>query len=273
MGVRFGCHACGRRLNIKSELAGRRGKCPSCGVRFRIPLDDTEFSIPLEDKPQPATAAANVAASGSSPQSAVDPDAAFDEFVNEATAAEPESPAAPAPTPVNSPTTSQHASAGDATAQAETPGRRFAILDEDPAAQWYVRPKSGGQYGPASGDLLYEWIDQGRVGTSALLWRDGWAQWRGAEEVLPEMNAASNPTGGNSASPTIQPERPPAPQAAVPSISVETEASTPAEPEPTTPDPGAVRSKRKSRRMLMIGLLLAVCALLVGGLIYAVVAS
>ncbi|MEL7264252.1 MAG: hypothetical protein AAFP69_05500 [Planctomycetota bacterium] len=52
MGVRFACHVCGKRLNIKTELAGRRGKCPACGQRFRIPTSDQELSIVLDDVDQ-----------------------------------------------------------------------------------------------------------------------------------------------------------------------------------------------------------------------------
>ena len=59
------------------------------------------------------------------------------------------------------------------------------------------RPPSGGQYGPASGEMLREWIDEGRVSTTSLLWRDGWPQWREATEAFPEL-AESLPTSGDS---------------------------------------------------------------------------
>jgi|694.fasta_scaffold04236_11 hypothetical protein len=51
MGIRFACHACKRPLHLKDFQAGKRGKCPDCGVRFRIPSADQPFSIPLEDAP------------------------------------------------------------------------------------------------------------------------------------------------------------------------------------------------------------------------------
>ncbi len=49
MGIRFACHECGKRLNIKSELAGRRGVCPACSAKMRIPLSDAETSTPVEE--------------------------------------------------------------------------------------------------------------------------------------------------------------------------------------------------------------------------------
>ncbi|HBV61746.1 MAG TPA: hypothetical protein DEF45_01870, partial [Rhodopirellula sp.] len=48
MGVRFACHVCQKQLNIKRDLAGRRGVCPHCQSRFRIPLEDAEQSTPVD---------------------------------------------------------------------------------------------------------------------------------------------------------------------------------------------------------------------------------
>jgi len=59
-------------------------------------------------------------------------------------------------------------------------------LAESPQAVWYVRPRSGGQYGPASADVLRSWIGEGRVAGDSLVWREGWPQWQLASEVLPQ---------------------------------------------------------------------------------------
>jgi hypothetical protein len=52
---------------------------------------------------------------------------------------------------------------------------------------WYVRPPSGGQFGPARGDIMRKWIDEGRVSADSLVWREGWAEWQTAAEVLPTL--------------------------------------------------------------------------------------
>ncbi len=39
MGIRFLCEHCNKRLNVKSFLAGKKGLCPHCGGRIRIPLE------------------------------------------------------------------------------------------------------------------------------------------------------------------------------------------------------------------------------------------
>ena len=50
-----------------------------------------------------------------------------------------------------------------------------------------MRPPSGGQYGPATGEVLRQWISEGRVAATSLLWREGWPQWREAKDALPEL--------------------------------------------------------------------------------------
>lgn len=165
MGVRFACHLCGKRLHVKAELAGKRGICPACNARFRIPNQDAERSLRLEGESQvpaevstaettPAVAkasAANAAAGGGVTGIATDGGNSV--------------PARPS-TVADRPT---------------------GLLESEPEAAWYVRPPSGGQYGPASSELLRRWIEEHRVAAAALLWREGWHQWRVAGEALPEL--------------------------------------------------------------------------------------
>ncbi|MEM1228463.1 MAG: DUF4339 domain-containing protein [Planctomycetota bacterium] len=146
MGIRFACHGCGKRLNIKSELAGRRGICPACAIRFRIPNHDCETSTPIET-------------------SETDDDVSL------------------ARKSSVSVTNSTNGSASD-TAVSQEPavfgGRNTT---------WYVRPPSGGQYGPADGPTMRQWLGEGRVAETSMVWRDGWNDWRAARstfDTLPE---------------------------------------------------------------------------------------
>jgi hypothetical protein len=68
-------------------------------------------------------------------------------------------------------------------------------LAEAPDVVWYVRPPSGGQFGPATGDVMRNWIDEGRVSPEALVWREGWRDWREASEVFPAPGAAKPDLG------------------------------------------------------------------------------
>ena len=124
MGIRFHCPN-GHRLNVKSFLAGKRGYCPHCGVKLRIPLE-SEAQLPSNGK----------ATSGGGQDL-------------------PSTFATPAP--------------------AASPAA---------AESWYVRPPSGGQFGPATAEVVNQWVAERRVPPNSLLWREGWADWRLASEVL-----------------------------------------------------------------------------------------
>ena len=54
---------------------------------------------------------------------------------------------------------------------------------------WYVRPPSGGQFGPAAGDLMRTWLSEGRVSADSLVWREGWRDWQEAGTVFPKLRS------------------------------------------------------------------------------------
>jgi hypothetical protein len=65
-------------------------------------------------------------------------------------------------------------------------------IAEAPNAVWYVRPPSGGQFGPARGDVMRKWLGEGRVSADSLVWRDGWGDWKPAATTFPQLA----PSGG-----------------------------------------------------------------------------
>jgi len=77
-------------------------------------------------------------------------------------------------------------------------------IGEAPQAVWYVRPPSGGQYGPAGGEIMRKWIGEGRVSGDSLVWREGWPDWRAAGTVFPTLATTAPATAS------------PVPQAAAP---------------------------------------------------------
>jgi hypothetical protein len=61
MGIRFLCPN-GHKLNVKSELAGKRASCPECGAKLMIPAADTNGdSVSVAAAPTGVTPAATVA--------------------------------------------------------------------------------------------------------------------------------------------------------------------------------------------------------------------
>jgi hypothetical protein len=59
-------------------------------------------------------------------------------------------------------------------------------LRDAPDVIWYIRPPSGGQYGPAGRDVMRAWLAEGRITPDSQVWREGWRDWREAIEIFPE---------------------------------------------------------------------------------------
>ncbi len=54
MAIRVMCE-CGREINVKDELAGKKGKCPSCGAVIRVPtLEEVATRQAADEKPAEA---------------------------------------------------------------------------------------------------------------------------------------------------------------------------------------------------------------------------
>jgi hypothetical protein len=171
MGIKFRCHACDKKLHVKAFLAGKRGVCPKCGAKVRIPLASTETPRATADqlngrhKPLGGASSPHLAPRDS-----------------EASVAEQETVRA------GSPAVASHASAGSGI-------RRTTMYDpiaESPEAVWYVRPPTGGQFGPADGTIMRRWLNEGRVSADALVWREGWPDWKPAGPVFPSVESPTD---------------------------------------------------------------------------------
>jgi hypothetical protein len=223
MGIRTHCPN-GHKLNIKAFQAGQRGICPICGARFDIPYQSTRKSAKeLEAEQGPGVAPQQPA--GTTPASQLDPGAAPlpNLPVGPSAATGPQTGASSPQTTHPSDTgpapeyeltletedlaASQGVADGASAGQAPAPTVSGASgpgptapqpsaspadpLAEAPHAVWYVRPPSGGQYGPAAVDVMRSWIGEGRVSPDSLVWREGWRDWRQAGEVFRQLNPRS----------------------------------------------------------------------------------
>ena len=259
MGIRFACHQCGKRLNIKRDLAGKRGVCPDCQARFRIPATDTDVAEPLSVNA--VTHSSRQANSNGHAGSSVDLTSAQ---------ASGDAGQATAPTPELSTETASGLADAPQTVPATSSVATMdslALMDEDSTATWYVRPPAGGQYGPADSATLRQWMDQGRIASNSLLWRDGWAQWRMALEALPDFESrmaspAEAAAGGNESVATQTPTtKQTAPATSDSAAAVRPGLSGQA-------DLGMQKSKLQNRRVQTISLLAALVVGLVGVLGY-----
>lgn len=182
-------------MHVKDFQAGKRGKCPHCNKSFRIPVESTDYSIPILDGKSESIANAPARSTA---------------VVKKSIDKETRTPSQSAP---SNETQSRAASStkqqgdkrpslpsGANTSNPQTIPSAFAAA---PNAAWYVRPPSGGQYGPADQQLLQLWIRENRVTGDSLLWREGQTQWIPSATLLPELY--SNESVSQSDEPLVDP--------------------------------------------------------------------
>ncbi len=162
MGIRFYCPN-GHKLNVKDFQAGRRGVCPFCGAKMRIPLESTRPSSRRRKSPDGEPAASDT------PVDEIQP---------------PSVPARNEPDNFMPPTEPSIAEKGEAIGAAESADP----LTEAGEVVWYVRPASGGQFGPANAEVMRTWLAEGRIAAETLVWREGWRDWRAAGEVFARLS-------------------------------------------------------------------------------------
>ncbi|REK12278.1 MAG: DUF4339 domain-containing protein [Planctomycetota bacterium] len=156
MGIKFLCPN-GHKLNVKTFLAGKKAICPKCGARVVVPEESQAGLESTIVTNRPEVAPAGSSAASTQPSAELEaPDVAASGVT-----------AMPAP--------------------AAPPPAMSDPISDAPDAVWYVRPATGGQYGPASGPIMREWLKQGRIGASSLVWRAGWDDWRTAESTFAEL--------------------------------------------------------------------------------------
>jgi hypothetical protein len=166
MGIKFLCPN-GHKLHVKSFLSGKKAICPKCAARVVVPGDsiDGDSSVAILGSDAEAS---QIAMTSGLPHSA------------------PSERLAPITASVASADSELLPASGRSAGTEPTPAVSDP-LDEAPSAVWYVRPATGGQFGPASVEIMRAWIGEGRVGASSLVWRAGWPEWRAAAAIFPQL--------------------------------------------------------------------------------------
>lgn len=59
-----------------------------------------------------------------------------------------------------------------------------------PPEAWYVRTTTGEQFGPASLEVMQDWISAGRITVDCWVWRTGWAEWKTGGQAMTSLNMA-----------------------------------------------------------------------------------
>ncbi len=215
MGIRVSCPN-GHSLNIKSFLAGKVGVCPKCDAKFRIPA---EAALANESSPHASAAGRRGPAiqipftprqqeSHSERTTAVGStfDDALDDLLGETADEVRVAPAtASGRLPVAAPVVAPRAGAKQPSAAASsvrrtpstpasppstpasTPSPASEAASVEAPSVWFVRPPSGGQYGPADEAAVRQWLSEGRINGPTLVWKAGWDDWRRADEVFDSL--------------------------------------------------------------------------------------
>lgn len=193
MGIRVSCPN-GHVLNVKSHLAGKKGKCPSCGAAFEIPSSAAEAE---QDPDAPRTT--------------------FDQIdIEQLTRESAQTASRPANHPQSAPRPRSSAGRGSSLGEGSV---SVAVIDElkpssgggappaeitnEPTSVWYVRRASGEQYGPAQGLMFWQWVQEGRVPEDSHVWKQGWPEWKSAKEWLARKESA--PQRAAMPQPSVQP--------------------------------------------------------------------
>lgn len=272
MGIRVTCPN-GHTLNVKSHLAGKKGRCPSCEAVFEIPSSAAEEEL---DPDAPRTAFDQIDIEQLTRESAQ-------------AASRPSTATKPRPSNVRglvSGEASVSVAVVDEPSKPSGGGGPPAEITSDPAAVWYVRRASGEQYGPAQGLMFWQWVQEGRVPEDSHVWKQGWPEWKSAKEWLAKRDtgrdtgpqrqaAAAQPAAMAAERPSTRPQVNPAltTPSARSTLAASTERASP-QPMPAAISPiGATATRTAKRRKnadmtaaIIIVLLLAFLASLTGAI-------
>jgi hypothetical protein len=156
MGIRFKCHHCQAPLNIKTELANKRGVCPQCQGKFRIPSESQGHSLSLDQSASTLSNPTPIAESDLARSGAKKLERKQVSGV------------------------SLPSQATETDASSDTPNRDSHAGE----LLYFVRPPSGGEYGPANKMTIELWIAQRRITGETLICQIGSSQWKKAKEVF-----------------------------------------------------------------------------------------
>jgi len=267
MGIRFNCHLCNHPLHVKDFQANKRGKCPSCQGAFRVPSKSAEYSISLDPKlasssgvlmPVPKSMSKRVAQGATDTASAKSSSAkspVHTETEPNGTNQSQGSTQAP-----EAATTVKSIDAAAIPQTSDIPASLLPHID----ARWFVRPPSGGQYGPATTPMLVDWITERRITADSFLWREGMESWMSAVEVIPERFGPIPIAPVTAASGTISPT-------SAPASDVANELLREASPGSMASSKAAVSTKKKRQQRqqwIVLGLLVTIALSLAAALIY-----
>lgn len=180
----------GHRMKVKDYLAGRKGICPTCGARFRIPLASP--SSPPDTGPQDA--AGETVAGGARVATVVSLDAA-------AAAGLPELLMIAGPGDqgvVDDLVASAPQVDPDPTADLQTADEDDGDAEDDATdvLYWYHAIPGGQPSAALRESEMVAWLDTAQPTGREVVWRSDWPGWKPISEAFPERFPPSFPGPG-----------------------------------------------------------------------------
>jgi len=170
MGIEAFCPN-GHRIKVKESLAGRKGLCPTCGAKFRIPHAAADVpGLPtarlLDVAPDVAATLPRVLPYGTpdipSPAPSSTPSPAF----------------VTPPAPVTTASPIERAAAAPAL---------HPVLAERPELRWCIAFPGGDPTEPLPPESMQAWLESGQAEGTEVVWRSDWPEWRPARDVFVDV--------------------------------------------------------------------------------------
>lgn len=273
MGIRFRCHECDFELHVKSFLEGKRGKCPKCGVSFRIPSDGAMQSQPVSEAKSSGPQKVSKSVLAKKPT---------DTLVDMPKNSKSKSSSRIVEKPVS--TITIGSSTENVKSRQEVPPTESRPNEGQfvAAAVYHVRPPSGGQYGPTDANSIATWVQENRLTADSWIWQEPWKDWRPLIDVFPDLFVEQSHLSNSGQSPPRSHDDQFAEGISIAGTLTGTatrsdgvEQMRPGGANNTTTAHQVVRDhreKRKRRRtMMIVAALLVLSALLIGTLIFVLV--
>ena len=180
----------GHRIKVKDDLAGRKGICPTCEARFRIPRKGAapERSTgavpagpptarvvsldPLFAASLPVATALDDAETVFAAGAPADPADAAPDFVLVEDEPQPGDVAVDVPARVDE-------GAGDG------PAMNHSLLDERPDLCWCFAARGGDPSAALDAAAMRAWLESGAATADHVVWRQDWPDWRPVQDAFP----------------------------------------------------------------------------------------
>lgn len=163
----------GHRVKVKDHLAGKKGVCPTCGARFRIPL--ASVATPTHAAAATTLPEATIVSLDATIAARL-PRVLLLNREAEPTHGGPQAPVSqPRAEPVE-----------EEVELVVEEARRHPTIAERPDLAWCIAVPGGTASEPMQADALQAWLDSGLPTGDELVWRADWAEWRTISGVFPE---------------------------------------------------------------------------------------